>query len=160
MYQQYKNNRALEQWERVKRFYKKVLEAEDGVNSDDPLVVLDDIYSFFNECFCLRDWVSQTYPELEPAIKKLFSVEGPLHFQLCADLSNAKKHQKLLKNCSRIIDHKRPLSDYVKQSVIGPTIYYWVVEVNYTSYDFYFIARECMKEWETFLVKNDLITLV
>jgi hypothetical protein len=153
------NRKYLEQWERVKRWYKKIKDIEEGTveESDDEL--RDQVYAFFINCYHLKDWVKNT-TNRNP--EKLFDKNNGLEcFKVCADFVNYSKHLTLVNNVR--VD---PNSDISQQGVkislgkdlgVLKTQYNWKIKSNRREIDVFYLATDCMSEWEKFLNKHKLL---
>jgi hypothetical protein len=156
-----------EQWERTKRWYSKVKEIEKGVvstMSDDDY--LDIVYAFFLNCYHLKDWVKfgldcKEQRKIEDLFNKCFGSEV---FKVCADLANCLKHVELTK-IIRIDPTTKVESQGVTILLQQPagagsykpsiTKYNWSIKSESEKdgkkiYDAFWLADECMKEWNHF----------
>ncbi len=149
----------LEKWERVKRHYGELLRVESGVIEESDDQCRDIVYSFFGECFALKDWVRNNSEDLFDKNK------GKECFKVCADFANKQKHLILTKHIRGDAN-----TDLIKQGVtvvIGGPIggrfqpttgkYNWKIEWSAKEYDVYELAKECFQEWETYLQNNLLL---
>lgn len=182
-----KKNKYLEQWERVKRWYKRIQKIKEqcpkGYSDDD---CLDEIYAFFINCFHLKDWIKNSKPEYKEAIENLFDKnKGKEVFKVCADLVNNSKHLKIKKNRNRIDPNTQVTKQHttvqtrksLTYSVLGeknnkqksgnnqknntylPSLrkYSWEVTFKDKSYDIYDLANKCFEEWQRFLKDEELV---
>lgn len=81
----------LEQFERVKRFLQRVRDhSRDSVEYD------DDLWSFFQNAWHLKDWIKYD-PSIGSDMKKrmLAAAESEPNLQICSDLANRSKHYDL-----------------------------------------------------------------
>ena len=89
-----------EQWERVKRMLARV----DDHNRDS-FSYDDDLWSFFQNCWHLKDWIKndEAVPKaVRDGIEtKVANVES---IMICADLANRSKHLQLVRNIRRDAD--------------------------------------------------------
>ena len=81
----------LEQFERVKRYLKRIENQDRDSTEYD-----DDLWSFFLNCYHLKDWIRND-PEVEEEIRGGVEefVSGNEELRICADLANRSKHLKL-----------------------------------------------------------------
>ncbi len=88
------NGGYKEQFQRVLRCLKKLKNQDRGT-----LEYSDDIWSFFQNCWHLKDWIKND-PELPRTIRD--SIEKEIEqfesLLICADLSNRSKHSELNRN--------------------------------------------------------------
>jgi len=105
-----KKHKYLEQWKRVKRWYKKVKEIENDCKGTDD-ECLDIIYAFFMNLYHLKDWLKHSIFEqdkndtkserdkkdkMRKEIEALFDKKkGKGFFKVCADFVNGAKHLKI-----------------------------------------------------------------
>lgn len=86
----------IDQWERVKRLGSWIDEIYSPSNTLDQDRASDVVYSFFINCYHLKDWISKYDRNLSPGVERLFSEDGgEIHMQLCADITNRAKHFEL-----------------------------------------------------------------
>ncbi len=84
----------LEQFARVQRFLKRIENQDRDSNDYD-----DDFWSFFQNCWHLKDWIKYDDSISSDICKSI--EEGALNFlslRICADLCNRSKHLKLTRN--------------------------------------------------------------
>lgn len=143
-----------EQYERVRRWYDRFATTDQGRPHDaSPENYVDDIYSFFLNCYHLKDWIKRdpTVPTgTQQAVEDWINGNRPL--KLCADICNGHKHLVL----------KQPRSG---ESPAFGTLHYGLslgsglpvislkYEVDTTAgpLDAFEIATDCMRAWESFL---------
>ena len=85
------------QLERIKRYYKRFKNINNGrPHTDSTDYYMDDIFSFFINCYHLKDWLindpsytKRKKSEIEKYITKTESLS------ICADICNGLKHLKL-----------------------------------------------------------------
>jgi hypothetical protein len=150
-----------EQFERIRRYYQRVREANNGpeltMSSD---YYVDDLYSFFINCFHLKDWLKN-----DPEYKKHTNQEIEDYFKqnpflsLCGDLCNGLKHlakNRNPKSGSNPEFGEKQIGVKYKTDESGeerPNMSYVRIEVKHgdTTYDAYDIARIAMSAWDDFL---------
>jgi hypothetical protein len=84
----------LEQFERVERYLKKVQNQDrDSIEYD------DDSYSFFQNCWHLKDWIKAD-PMINKKIKSRVEkdISKVKSLRICSDLANRTKHATLTKH--------------------------------------------------------------
>ena len=139
----------MDQLDRVRRML-------DRINRRDrsPIEYGDDIWSFFQNCWHLKDWVKNdaSVPlHVRESIARLAAASPPL--MICADLANATKHLKL-KN-PRV--GAKP-SHYNIAIVPGESskVEYIVDTGSGTQQDGLDLARKCLLEWDRILAAQGL----
>ena len=82
-----------EQFERVKRWYKRFKEINNGQIHDKPSEFYeDDVYAFFMNCYHLKDWIKKdpAAASVENIVENYITNNPEL--SLCADICNGLKH--------------------------------------------------------------------
>jgi hypothetical protein len=128
----------------------------ERINRQDrsPIEYEDDVWSFFQNCWHLKDWVKND-PSVPRRVRKSIEklVEAPRPLKICGDLANATKHLKL-----------RKIRAGAKQShwniAITPgessKVQYLIDTGSGTRQDGLDLARECLSEWERILSAQGL----
>ena len=167
----------LEQWERVKRWYKKVLEIKADAKNKTDDDCLDEIYAFFMNCYHLKDWLKNSYKkEIENMFNKSKGIEC---FKVCADFVNGLKHMEASKT-TRIDPNTKVKKQGVTICIQKPPHisinscekegnppsagwkppiikYKWEIKSGKQYYDAFYLADECMEKWKIFLNDKKLI---
>ena len=146
-----------EQFERVKRYQAKIHQ-HDRATVDQA----DDVWSFFINCWNLKDWVKNDDSLPKATRDKIINeVEANETLMICADMANRSKH--------RVLD-KRKRKD-AKMSGIGVTIHapvigsgkscrsehHFLISVDDgREFDALELADKCVKEWEEIFSKSGL----
>jgi len=109
MYKELNGKRYIEQWERVNRWYNKVHRIEAGeIDTSEPKILLDYMYTFFINCYHLKDWIEDTKPELKQKLTDLFAKNtGPEAMRMCYDITHGIKHFTLKSDRKRIMDNSQ-----------------------------------------------------
>lgn len=177
-----KDERWKEQYERIKRWYEKTREIDftDEIrkkqHKDDRHALLDllihqksitdeglDIYyTFFINCFHLKDWLMRSKALPNDVIDEFFHNNEQM--KVCHIICTGSKHLDI--NDKRILDIQkdrygprveydptRPNSDtdgYVKTRLI---------HINSKTYDLMDLAKKCIHEIDNFLYFNNLLKL-
>ena len=143
-----------EQFARMKRYLERFGEIHAGrVHDRDSEHYLDDVYSFFLNCYHLKDWLIH-----DPAFPaNAAEVEGFINsnvgLQVCADICNAHKHL-LLKHPRSAENPKMGPKKFFVGLGSGPT----TVRANYTidtasgPREAYELAERCAELWRSFIV--------
>lgn len=134
----------MSQLNRVRRFLERISDQDRS-----PVEYEDDMWSFFQNCWHLKDWVKndRRVPQhVRDSIEGLAGHSGPL--QICADLANGTKHLEL--RDPRV--GAKP-SHYNVSIVPGEwsKVEYTVDPGNGTQQDGLDLARKCLLEWESIL---------
>lgn len=141
-----------EQYERVKRSLNRIQSEEQESTVD----YMDDLYSFFINCYHLKDWIKNdpatglTEDEVEDF------VNSQLSLQICADLANRSKHAILEKYIRQNADMKeRSITIDLNQ---GITIYENMVALEDGSRHIAEnIAQQAVDAWTKFLSSRGLL---
>lgn len=167
-----------EQFKRVKRLYERFRSINQGKDAEIARQYLtecgsadwwtwgthssldwhfkDDIFSFFQNCFHLRDWIYNA-PEFgpRPSVRRLVNRSAGL--SVCADIANGLKHLRLSqpRRRARIGPSDRPAARQ------GQTTYavFVTVIVDGTERDGFEIAQDCVREWEAYVERELLAEL-
>jgi len=145
-----------EQWKRVEIGLGRVEQVYAGRSggSDEALY---DLYSFFLNCYQLRDWLradpksGMSDDEVDAVIRNCV----PL--RVCADLANRTKHVEPLR--SPWIDRN---AAFLSQNVTvyvgtGTSAHYWEISAGGATYDAQDVARDCVSEWRRVLTQRGLL---
>lgn len=153
------NNKYLEQFERVKRWYKRFEEINLGTqenrSSDD---YEDIVYAFFMNCYHLGDWIINSTSLKENDIN--IFVSSHKEMQICRSLCFGSKH---------LIDKKTPFGrqpEIARQDIslriggdqpVETAMTFWV-RVNDSDYNAFETATKCLRLWEEFLKEKQLLS--
>jgi hypothetical protein len=145
----------MDQLDRLGRYWMGV-QFEDDWPRLHPDEHLDYVYSFFQNCYHLKDWIKND-PKVSEAAKNAVEefISGDDSLSLCADIANASKHLRLT---------KPPRSDkdpYFYREEIerlrGPRrVKFFVAAKGEPELDALALARKCLEAWQKFLADNDL----
>jgi hypothetical protein len=147
----------VEQFERVKRYYERFKEIDEGKSLvRNAAYYEDDVYSFFINCHHLKHWI-----ENDPsAVVSKIDVENWVNtnpaLQICADMCNGAKHLKRIPNRivsgkERSIDSKAYSVAVMEGSARPPST---KIKFFIDSFDAFKVATECLQKWEEFISKN------
>ena len=151
-------SRFLEQFERVKRYLNKIEDQDRDSTEYD-----DDLWSFFQNCHHLKDWIKND-PDIGDEIKKTVEkfVRGNKELRICADLANRSKHLKLARSpredaevTSRSVTIYAPTAG--SNSVGTSTCEHTIILRDGSKCIALDVARKAVKAWESFLSENKLI---
>ena len=153
--------RWQEQWSRCVRWYRKV-EAikqksfKEEIGADDR----DIIFSFFQNCYHLRDWLSNTRPDIQKEMEDLFARSPEL--QACLDICNGTKHGALDRpkrdahfNIYREYDYLVK-SDETGESPVKYRVMFGP-DTDIKKWDIFELADGCARLWNEFLSKRNLL---
>ncbi len=177
----------LEQWERVKRWYKRIEKIKrscpKGYTDDD---CLDEVYAFFMNCYHLKDWLKNSvFKDNKGSVEELESLfdkkrgKRNKFFKVCADFVNGIKHVKadkytridantridkqigsrtIRKSLAYVLTTEKP-NKQRKINITLPIIsqYKWEIKADKKYYDVYELAERCFNEWKNFLKKKGLL---
>ena len=163
----------LEQLERVKRSLAKIENQDRGQTEYE-----DDLWHFFQDCHHLKDWTKND-PNISDTIKNCIEgfASGNEELRICADLAIRSKHAK-------VTWHNREDAKITRQNYtvypapavlrltadksdicqvpsdvepIKSTREYIITLRDGSERIALVVAREAVKAWESFLLKNNLI---
>jgi len=151
-------SRFLEQFERVKRYLNKVEDQDRDSTAYD-----DDLWSFFQNCYHLKDWIKNDL-DIGDGIRKTVEkfVQSNKELRICADLANRSKHLELneppredAKVTSRSVTIYAPTAG--SDSVGTSTCEHTITLGDGSKRIALDVARKAVKAWESFLSENKLI---
>jgi hypothetical protein len=152
-----------EQFDRVKRWLEKVefLFKEKPHSLEKPLNDKDNIdiiYTFFQNCYHLRDWIVAS-KSINEAIVDSF-IQSNTDMKICRDICNGSKHLIISRPSVANNIHKTLHSSVISSSVNNqqPEIeLYYFINFRGTAISSLDLARNCVLCWEIFLKKNSII---
>lgn len=146
----------IQQYERVKRFLKR-LENQNRDQQD----YIDDLWSFYQHCFHLKDWIKndpQISPDISSKIEK--EINTPQTLRIIADLANRSKHFRLDKKRENAnmkgvgVTIEVPvlginLETKKTKSEPGKSVYHITIETaRGRTFDGLQLAKNAVKEWD------------
>ena len=145
-------DRADQQWARVERYFARfeALSRKGRIHDAASETYVDDVYSFFIQCYHLKDWIAAdgTSP-LQSAVRE-FGKRSQA-FQVCRDLCLGVKHLNVVRPSSDLNDARlgrKGVEFNVSSGVFTMRVF---VRVGSDEQDAFDIAKECMGEWRKFL---------
>lgn len=149
----------MEQYNRVKRWYKLFQEIDSGKNYNQAIdYYVDTVYAFFQNCFHIKDWVHHDNEVRFP--KKMLNefINNHPELKICGSLCNCTKHLKIGVDYEKFFDKKTKIGGkYFKLGMGGGVpqvkIKFEIVDSQNT-YDAFDLATKCLKIWGEFLNKN------
>jgi len=150
-----------EQFERMKRWYERIKEIDEGrlhnISSDH---YHDEVYAFFINCYHLKDWILHDGTVKPPDKGKVENfINGNKCMCVCADICNGVKHLEL-KPTKDQRSHQDPKFGGRKFSLSlggGPEP---IIKVKFSiktktgTIDAFELASECVQKWEEFIKEN------
>jgi hypothetical protein len=150
----------IEQYDRMKRWYGKFAELEQGrlhdVQSEN---YVDDIYAFFQNACHLKDWlindVALSVP-VRQAVEPYINSDRSL--RLCADICNALKHLVLKSHRSGENPQFGKKQYNLNITPGGPTTISLEYEINTNSgpVDAFKLATDCVNAWDNFRAQHSV----
>lgn len=115
----------------------------------EPPELLDAVYTFFQHCYHLKDWVKNDPSSPHRATVENF-VSQSSHLSICADICNGSKHLTLTSRRSRAEPHVQGVGQVrVSQQVV--TVQSVVIDHAGAKLNAFDLAQSCMSEWQLFL---------
>jgi len=154
----------LEQFERIKRWHKILNEIRVSNASEDKTdYQIDCIYTFFINCFHLKDWLIHSKVISEETANNF--INDHKEMMICRDMCNGVKHLSLTNpsigkdvecDCGLhgVFLH-REYEPFQKNNPVKNITYNIFVE--YEKYNAFVVADKCVSLWESFLKENQLI---
>lgn len=116
-----------------------------------------EIFSFFEICYHLKDWVKNS-PEYKNFSNVEDFVNGSPAMRVCADICNRLKHKKLRERRS---NSEIGLFQLKSSMVVGPDpsmarvgLEEIKIETERGEECCYILAKECMQEWDRYFTEN------
>lgn len=183
LYKEFEGKEYLDQWERVQRWYEKVLLVKSGYYKDfSDRELLDIVYSYFMNVQHLKDWVWNWESADSELKRKINELQKKKCFIICSDFINNHKHFKRHPK-SKFVDSESAIKNQSVKVSISPiklnfslhaevlekaeskfsqkyspgAKYYWCVEHLEEKIDVFELAKECLDEWFYFFQNNRLV---
>ena len=129
------------QFERVRRWHQRVHRAS-------PEDYVDFLYTFFQNCNHLADWVAADLPGGQAKVQRL--LRTTLELRICRDLCNATKHFALNRP-PKVEDGFADGREYTPADWPGAERSAFFIIAGGTKYDTLDLADRCMAAWEGFV---------
>jgi len=149
------NKKYLEQFERIKRWHKELEKGYLGSKKnylDDDIYYEDLLYTFFQNCFHLKDWLLSSKITTKQDIN--FFIESHEDMKICRDLCNSSKHL-VLKNPSIDKNIKVEAKEIrlsmdlnTNESQISNT---YIIRADGNIHHAFDVATKCLSLWKSFL---------
>lgn len=150
------NPKYLEQYERVKRYYQRLQEIDQGRIHDRSSDYYDDEFlTFFLHCYHLKDWIKNdesVSPTIRDNVETFITINQCFHY--CADIANGTKHLKLNRRRIEKEITKGPrhfeleLTAGKKDAIIKEKFSFLIGENKIDGFE---LATECLQKWEKFI---------
>lgn len=147
------SKKYIEQYERVKRWYQRLKNINDGkennLSSD---YYQDEVLAFFINCYHLKDWImNDNSAEISSKDVEDF-VKQSEFLRVCGDVCNGSKHLNLTSPKS---DKNTRVGGRNFFLTLGEAIpifraKYKIISGN-KEYDAFFLATKCLEDWEKFM---------
>ena len=147
----------MEQFERVKRYYERFKEIDEGRQHCLPSAYYeDDVYSFFINCHHLKDCIINGNTITKETVEDFIEKNDCL--KICADICNGVKHLNrkpalIRSGKERKIEFKAynvTISEGAGAPPPAIRIKFFIEE----NLDTFKVATECVQKWEEFINKN------
>lgn len=153
-----------DQWRRVLRCYERFTALNNGIEHDrNSEFYLDDVYSFFQNCYQLKDWLKNDPDSAVLANDVESHIRADQWLGLCGDLANGTKHLKLT-TAKHSPDTKfGPKHFRLGLQAGGPEPVSTTIAVNMAveakgvTHDAYIIATEGVAAWRVYLTGKGLL---
>ncbi len=145
-----------EQFERVTRWYQRFEEINTGKEHNKASNCYeDDIYSFFLNCYHLKDWIKHD-PTTGNARKEVENfLSNNEYLSLCADICNGLKHLTLTTDRSGQKPQFGKRNFHIQvggsQQIISVK---YTIETKSGHVDAFTLATKCIKAWKSFIQAN------
>lgn len=165
-------NKYLEQWERVKRWYERLNDIKIPKNTNHQDELLDYYYAFLFNLYHLKDWVKISNKSKGKELEKMFDKDhGTEYFKVCADLVNGIKHLEIDRKVridpnTRVGKKSTSIAMQCEYMVVGQSItsdkkeilptyeHNYFVKSNGKEYDISIICEECFKIISKFIQED------
>ena len=150
----------IKQFKRVKRWYSRFKDINDGmVHHKNTDYYEDEVHTFFINCYHLKDWIKKSDKKKYFDVETLFNKKsGKLCMQICADFCNGSKHMEAERR-PRIDKNTKITNKDIKICLgkIPPTIVLnYRIGVAGKFYNAFDIATDCVNEWKKYLRSKEL----
>jgi hypothetical protein len=150
-----------EQFERMNRWYDRFAAINDGrIHDMSSENYVDEIYSFFQNCYHLKDWIKNDSEMTTQAPKDRVEayITSNRFLSLSAHLCNSTKHLIIDKSRSKEEPNFGQKNFALKLGGELPKISLKLqVDADGGRIDAFELARECVAAWEAFLKSENLL---
>ena len=149
--------RYQEQFDRLQRSYNRFQDINDGrPHSRQSDYYTDDMYSFFMNCYHLKDWLVNDAEFSASSADLEGFINSNKELQLCADICNAQKHLLLT---NRRSNENPSLGQRLNKLLLGggePKISVtFMINTSSGQIDAFELATKCIELWRQFIVNRD-----
>jgi hypothetical protein len=150
-------NKIIEQINRTERWQerlKKFLDNNENIDNQDDGV--DILYSFFQNCWHIKDWIINSNVLEREIVNDFFHCDDDL--KICRDLTNGSKHF-VINNPSIDKNIKIDIREYTSSvggSPIKKEITYYVKAKNFPPLNALSLAERCLVSCKFFLRNNKI----
>lgn len=147
-----------EQWGRVRRWFLRFKETNDGRTHDRASDhYQDEAYAFFQNTYHLKDWLKNDSAVSAQVRDVEAFIAGSQCMRLCADLCNGSKHLALTtpRESADTKIGRRHFQVGLSEPVTISAQY--VVVSAGQAYDAFALAQDCLKEWRAYLTAKGLL---
>ncbi len=150
------SSKYLEQFDRVKRWYQRFVTIDEGrqhtLPSDN---YQDEVYTFFINCFHLKDWIKYDESVGAAAAKVEDFINANKELNLCRDICHGIKHLKLENPRSGQDPQFGQRKFYLQVGGPETTISArYTIDTSSGPVDAFELATKCLKAWENFILSN------
>jgi hypothetical protein len=148
-----------EQFERVKRYYERLKQINNGIppckDGVYEVSFLDEFYAFFVFCRHLEDWIkhdkSVNFHDKKNILRKLMDRNECL--TICRDICNGIKHLEPFQYKGKF-DNNQKVSLKIKNGKWESILVKHYVLTREGKKDAFELATECLNKWEEFIREN------
>lgn len=141
-----------EQFERMKRWYRRFKEIDEGrPHEPETDHYQDEVYAFFMNCYHLKDWIKNDDTVGDHAKSKVEGfINNNVELTLCADICNGLKH---LKRNSQGRSGKSPQFGprHIRVAEHTFAVKYSITTKTGETRDAFELASTCVQLWEKFI---------
>lgn len=154
---------------RLEYQYNKLEKIHTGIYSEIGGNVEFELFSFFEICYHLKDWIIESldHPQISEVDK--FINESPA-LRISADICNRLKHKTLRHNKTKVpIENKRslgPLGPFYIETILDVgsipgmakvTLAKATIQTERGNECCFALAKECMNEWARYFSENNVV---
>lgn len=147
---------------RVRYHYNKLTKIREGIYPENGGNVEFDLFSFFEACYHLKDWIKNS-PDYERLSDVEVFVNNSPAMRICADICNTLKHKNLRSRRS----YANVGEFYLESTAtIGPETSRARINLGRAAIKTergeeccYALAGECIEEWERYFYANSIQSL-
>jgi hypothetical protein len=146
-----------EQLERMKRWYRRFKEIDEGrPHERESDYYQDVVYAFFINCYHLKDWIENDDTVGDHARSKVHGfINKNVELKLCSDICHSLKHLKRNTQGRSGMSPQfgsRKFAMDVQKNIIG--VKYSITTETGETFDAFQLASTCLQLWEKFIEEN------